>query len=223
MQIRSSVWVGRAPIAIMGALLAVAIAQGASGSGSSIQISNFGRVDERYYRGAQPSGRDYKDLASMGIKTVIDLQADGEANEAGQVRNAGMKFYRIPMSDHSQPSDGAVRQFLQLVNDPANQPVFVHCHGGRHRTGAMTAVYRMTNYGWSANQAYSEMQRYDFNHGFGHGALKDFVYSYRPQLAQSRTATDSKAAKSVATDSKAAKSVATDSKAAKSDSRSQER
>jgi len=217
----------------MGALLAVAIAQGASGSGSSIQISNFGRVDERYYRGAQPSGRDYKDLASMGIKTVIDLQADGEANEAGQVRNAGMKFYRIPMSDHSQPSDGAVRQFLQLVNDPANQPVFVHCHGGRHRTGAMTAVYRMTNYGWSANQAYGEMQRYDFNHGFGHGALKDFVYSYRPQLAQSRTATDSKAAKSVATDSKAAKSVATDSKAAnsaatdskaaKSDSRSQER
>ena len=216
MQIRSSVWVGRAPIAIMGALLAVAIAQGASGSSSGIQISNFGRVDDRYYRGAQPSGRDYKDLASMGIKTVIDLQADGEANEAGQVRNAGMKFYRIPMSDHSQPSDGAVRQFLQLVNDPANQPVFVHCHGGRHRTGAMTAVYRMTNYGWSANQAYSEMQRYDFNHGFGHGALKDFVYSYRPQLAQSRTATDSKAAKSVATDSKAANSVATDSKAAKS-------
>jgi protein tyrosine/serine phosphatase len=212
----------------MGALLAVAIAQGASGSSSSIQISNFGRVDDRYYRGAQPSGRDYKDLASMGIKTVIDLQADGEASEAGQVRNAGMKFFRIPMSDHSRPSDTAVQQFLQLVNDPANQPVFVHCHGGRHRTGAMTAVYRMTSYGWSASQAYSEMQRYDFNHGFGHGALKDFVYSYRPQLAQSRTATDSKAARTdsqgrMATDSKPVKSdsqsgIATGSKAAKGDS-----
>jgi tyrosine-protein phosphatase SIW14 len=193
---KSSVWVGRGPMAIMGALLAVAIAQAASHSGSGIRISNFGRVDDRYYRGAQPSGRDYKDLASMGIKTVIDLQADGEANEAGEVRSAGMRFYRIPMSDHSRPADGAVRQFLQLVNDPANQPVFVHCHGGRHRTGAMTAVYRMSNYGWSANQAYGEMQQYDFNHGFGHGALKDFVYSYRPQLAQTRTTTDSKPAKS---------------------------
>jgi protein tyrosine/serine phosphatase len=212
----------------MGALLAVAIAQAGSGRGSSIQISNFGRVDDRFYRGAQPSGRDYKDLSSMGIKTVIDLEEGGESSEAGEVKNAGMKFYRIPMSDHSRPSEGAVRQFLQLVNDPANQPVFVHCHGGRHRTGAMTAVYRMTNYGWSANQAYGEMQRYDFNHGFGHGALKDFVFSYRPQLAQNRittdgkaansVATDTKAAKNVATDGKAAKSVATDSKAAKSDS-----
>ena len=92
----------------------------------------------------------------------------------------------------------------------------------------MTAVYRMTSYGWSASQAYSEMQRYDFNHGFGHGALKDFVYSYRPQLAQSRTATDSKAARTdsqgrMATDSKPVKSdsqsgIATGSKAAKGDS-----
>jgi len=73
----------------------------------------------------------------------------------------------------------------------------------------------MTKYGWNANQAYGEMQRYDFNHGFGHGALKDFVYSYYSQVAQSRIATDSKPAK---TDSKPANSFATDSKAAKSDS-----
>jgi protein tyrosine/serine phosphatase len=175
----------------MAALLAGILAQGAS-RGSSVRISNFGRVDDRYYRGAQPSGHDYKDLSSMGIKTVIDLQSDGPSDEAGQVKNAGMRFYRIPMSDHSRPSDGAVRQFLQLVNDPANQPVFVHCHGGRHRTGAMTAVYRMTHYGWNASQAYGEMQQYDFNHGFGHGALKDFVFSYYSQVGQNqnRPATD---------------------------------
>ena len=30
---------------------------------------------------------------------------------------------------------------LQIVNDPAQQPVFVHCVGGKHRTGVMTAAY----------------------------------------------------------------------------------
>jgi hypothetical protein len=54
----------------------------------------------------------------------------------------------------------------------------------------------MTHYGWTANQAYGEMQQYDFNHGFGHGALKDFVYSYYSQLAQNRVTTDGKPAKS---------------------------
>jgi len=188
MQVKGSVSAGRAMMAVLGALAAVAVAQGASGNSSRVHISNFGRVDDRLYRGAQPSGHDYKDLASMGIKTVIDLQADGVRDEANQVRNAGMKFYRIPMSDHSRPSNGAVQQFLQLVNDPTNQPVFIHCHGGRHRTGAMTAVYRMNNYGWNANQAYSEMKQYEFDSGIGHGALKDFVYSYYSVLAQNKAA-----------------------------------
>lgn len=188
MQLKGSVSVGRASMAVLGVLVSVVVAQGASGKGSRIHINNFGRVDDKLYRGAQPSGQDYQDLASMGIKTVIDLQMDGEKGEANQVRNAGMKFYRIGLSDHSRPSDGAVQQFLQLVNDPANQPVFIHCHGGRHRAGAMTAVYRMTNYGWSADQAYGEMKQYEFDSGIGHGALKDFVYSYYSVLARNRAA-----------------------------------
>ena len=39
--------------------------------------------------------------------------------------------------------------FLKIVNDPKNQPVYVHCVGGRHRTGVMTAIYRMTVDKWS--------------------------------------------------------------------------
>jgi len=165
-------------MAALGVLVSVAVAQGASGNSSRVHISNFGRVDDKLYRGAQPSGHDYKDLSSMGIKTVIDLQADGVKDEPNQVRSAGMKFYRIPMSDHSWPSEGAVRQFLQLVNDPANQPVFIHCHGGRHRAGIMTAIYRITHDNWTADQAYAEMKQYGFDKGFGHGGLKDYVYDY---------------------------------------------
>ena len=187
---------GRAGLAVLIAVSTGSVVLAGSGRASTVQIENFGRVDSRYYRGAQPSGHDYKDLASMGVKTVIDLEVSGDKDEAKQVQGAGMRFYRIPMSDHSRPSAGAVKQFLQLVNDPSNQPVFVHCHGGRHRTGAMTAVYRMTHDGWNANQAYDEMKRYNFTSFGGHGVLKDYVYEYYSQMGRDKIASSQKAASS---------------------------
>ncbi|HEX8184203.1 MAG TPA: dual specificity protein phosphatase family protein, partial [Blastocatellia bacterium] len=134
------------------------------------------------FRGAQPEARDYEDLARMGIKTVIDLQREGESNEKQMVEAAGMKFYRIPMSDKSWPAPEQSAEFLKIVNNPANQPVFVHCRGGRHRTGAMTALYRMTNDEWTADQAYQEMKQYDFEYGYGHGPLKAYVYAYYSRM-----------------------------------------
>jgi len=149
---------------------------------STVSIENFGRINDRYYRGAQPEGRDYADLARLGIRTVIDLRNDGEIAEAGEVRSAGMTFYRIPMTTSAQPAPGAVAQFLGIVNDPANQPVYVHCVGGRHRTGIMTAVYRMVQDGWTADRAYTEMQQYGFGPAFLHSALKNFVYDYYTRI-----------------------------------------
>jgi|SRR5579883_1409221 len=145
---------------------------------SRIHIKNFGETNEQYYRGAQPDDRDYPDLAAIGVKTVIDLTRDGRAEEKTEVERAGMKFYRIPLTTSEPPSEAAVSKFLKLVNDPANQPVFVHCQGGRHRTGVMTAVYRMSKDGWSADQAYQEMKEYHFEGFPGHPVLKRFVYDY---------------------------------------------
>src|SRR5213593_3689801 len=155
-----------------------------------IRIDNFGRIDDNYYRGAQPNRNDYADLAALGIKTVIDLTADGRSDEQAFVERAGMKFYRIPLTTSHRPSDAAVTQFLKLVNDRANQPVFVHCQGGRHRTGTMTAVYRMTHYGWTADQAYTEMKKYHFEGFLGHPALKKFVYDFYTRLDRARIAND---------------------------------
>ena len=145
---------------------------------ANVRVKNFGRINENFYRGAQPQQRDIGDLAAMGIKSVIDLQEDGESREPEWVESAGMKFFRIGLSDKSSPSPDNAEQFLKIVNDPVNQPVFIHCHGGRHRAGAMTAVYRMTHDGWSADRAYQEMKRYEFESGFGHGALRAYVYDY---------------------------------------------
>jgi protein tyrosine/serine phosphatase len=151
---------------------------------SNIGIDNFGRVNANYYRGEQPEGRDYADLAALGIKTVIDLQADGDNyNERTRVEAAGMKFYRIPMTTHVAPTPEQLALFLQIVNDSVQQSVYVHCKGGKHRTGVMTAVYRMEHDGWSASQAFNEMKRYKFGWDFLHPEFKQFVYKYQPRLA----------------------------------------
>jgi protein tyrosine/serine phosphatase len=91
-----------------------------------------------------------------------------------------MRFVRIPMTTHDVPTPAVIAQFMSLVTDPANQPVYVHCAGGRHRTGVMTAVYRMTHDGWNSDRAFKEMKQYKFGADFLHPEFKRFVYAYRP-------------------------------------------
>jgi protein tyrosine phosphatase (PTP) superfamily phosphohydrolase (DUF442 family) len=143
-----------------------------------IRIKNFGRMDERFYRGAQPGKKDYKDLAALGIKTVIDLREDPEPYERPLVESLGMKYVNIPMLGKEYPTPEVTEMFLKTVNDPATGKFFVHCAGGRHRTGAMGAVYRFQFYGWTFDQAYREMKQYDFYTTWGHQAFKDFVEDY---------------------------------------------
>jgi len=154
---------------------------GHTGALDRITIDNFGRVNERYYRGAQPQGRSYTDLAGLGIKTVIDLQEYGDLTEPELVQKAGMKYVRIGMDTRINPTAEQLAQFLRIVNDPASQPVYVHCAGGRHRTGVMTAVYRMTSDNWTPDQAFKEMKKYRFGADFLHPEFKSFVYTYHPQ------------------------------------------
>jgi len=178
--------------AVVIAVLSLAAASSAQANGpasiGNIRIDNFGKINGNYYRGAQPDGQDYADLAALGVRTVIDLTKDGRSDEQGMVERAGMKFYRIEMTTSDRPADTAVERFLELVNNPANQPVYVHCQGGRHRTGVMTAVYRMTQDGWSSDQAYAEMKQFNFEGFPGHPTLKRFVYAYHTDLARSPVA-----------------------------------
>ena len=135
-------------------------------------------MNERYYRGAQPRGDDFRALSTLGIKMMIDLAEEGDKAEAVNAKAAGMQFVRIPMSTHQTPSPAVIAQFLSLVNDPANQPVYVHCIGGRHRTGVMTAIYRMTTDAWPGVRAFQEMKQYKFGADFLHPEFKDFVLRF---------------------------------------------
>jgi protein tyrosine/serine phosphatase len=178
------------------ALAITASAQEAPGQDQKrTNIKNFGQMDERFYRGAQPREDEFKELAALGIRTVIDLRADPVDYEKGIVESLGMKYINIPMVGKKYPTEEAVRAFLKVVNDPDTGSFFVHCAGGRHRTGAMGAVYRYMKYGWTFEQVYAEMKRYDFYTSWGHGAFKDFVRDYYGRIqaaaAPTNTATTS--------------------------------
>jgi protein tyrosine/serine phosphatase len=154
-------------------------------SNATIRIDNFGQVNANYYRGAQPEGRDYTDLAALGVKTVINLTSDdAQADERTLTETAGMNYVQIPMTTHTPPTAAQLAQFFGIVNDPAKQPVYVHCVGGRHRTGVMTAAYRMTEQRWTAAQAFKEMKQYKFGADFLHSEFKDFVYAFQPQVTE---------------------------------------
>jgi len=150
---------------------------------SSVHIDNFGRISPTYYRGAQPQGRDYTNLAALGIKTLINLTSeDASLDEKAMAEKAGLGYFEIPMTTHVVPTVAQLAEFMKIVNDPANQPVYVHCVGGRHRTGVMTAAYRMAHDGWTADRAFKEMKQYKFGADFLHAEFKQFVYGYRPEL-----------------------------------------
>jgi protein tyrosine phosphatase (PTP) superfamily phosphohydrolase (DUF442 family) len=175
-------------LASLFAILLLSVAAAAKGSEknpafSNVHIKNFGQMDDRFYRGAEPKNiEDFQALKQLGVNTVIDLQAEPNPSERGWVESLGMRYVNIPMVDKAYPKPEWVAQFLKTVDDPATGKFFVHCAGGRHRTGSMGAVYRFEKYGWNYDQVYAEMKQFDFYTSWGHGDFKTFVQDYAKQM-----------------------------------------
>ncbi len=149
---------------------------------SSTTIRNFGKVNDNLYRGAQPALDELRNLREMGIRTVVDLREGDRSGETTTVRTLGMNYVSIPMNDSQQTYDPEVTKFLSLMKDSTKGPFFVHCAGGRHRTGTVVASYRMSVDGWGVDRAYREMKDYGFYTAWGHGGYKTYVYDYYDRL-----------------------------------------
>lgn len=148
----------------------------------NIKISNFGQMDDNFYRGSRPKPEDFKNLAALGIKTIIDLTDNSRAKEQPAVEAAGLRYVNIPIVDKAYPGAEQVSAFLKVVNDPTTGKFYVHCAGGRHRTGIMGAVYRFNHDHWNFDQAYAEMKQYDFYTSNGHGKQLQFIEHYWQQF-----------------------------------------
>jgi protein tyrosine/serine phosphatase len=176
-----------AAIALVLTLSALSFGKTKESNFPNIKIDNFGQMNEQFYRGARPKPEDLKNLAALGIKTVIDLTDNSREREQPAVQAVGMRYVNIPIVDKKDPSVEQVNEFLKVANDPATGKFYVHCAGGRHRTGVMAAIYRFNHDHWNFDQAYAEMKQYDFYTSNGHGKQLDFVRDYWQQFQAKKT------------------------------------
>jgi uncharacterized protein (TIGR01244 family) len=156
----------------------------ASALAGSQNIPNFQKVNDRLYRGAQPTDQGFQDLAQLGIKTVIDLRDIGEHSQADEqkiVTSLGMRYVSIPMHGLSTPENDKVAAVQALFNDANGGPVFVHCKRGADRTGMVIAVYRISHDGWDNKKALSEAKSNGMS--IFERAIQHFVMDYKPAVA----------------------------------------
>lgn len=98
-------------------------------------------VDDKVWRGAAPTAEGYRNLAELGVTTVVDLRHDSERGEAVAVLDElDIEVVRIPIRDGQLPTDDDVRRFLEVVEEAPGR-VFLHCGAGVGRTGALAAAY----------------------------------------------------------------------------------
>jgi len=135
---------------------------------SAAGIGNFGQVDARLFRGAQPELSAFAGLKALGFTTIVRLNGEGAdvGAEKKQVETLGMHFVNLPWSGAGRPTHEQVVTFLALLHDDPSAKVFVHCLHGADRTGVMVALYRLEFSHWTVVQAMAEMKQFHYHHFF---------------------------------------------------------
>ncbi len=133
---------------------------------------NLHKVSNDLYRGAQPTAEGMKELAKLGVKTIINLRSFN--SDRPEIKASGEKFvYEHIWMKAWHAEDKEIVRFLKILNDPAKRPVFVHCQHGADRTGTMCAVYRIAFQGWEKQEALREMTRGAYGyHGIWQNLLR---------------------------------------------------
>ena len=143
----------------------------------------------------------------FGIKTVVNLQheapdpllpdnwlGEGKVRESELCAQLGVR-YRLLTPDVLPPGNQldweppAVKQWRDLLDDESNYPVLLHCKAGLHRTGRLTAIYRMEYRGGAPGEALRELRA----NGYGYVAASEgdefviqFVQNYKPRSKAER-------------------------------------
>ena len=125
-------------------------------------VPNFQTVNSQIYRGGQPSDEGFRNLAAMGIKTVVDLREDDQRSHAEKklVKALGMHYVNIPMKGMKTPTSKQISNSLKVLNDDSKGPVFIHCRRGADRTGVVLACYRIEHDKWDNQKALREARTF---------------------------------------------------------------
>ena len=144
-----------------------------------VPIRNFAKVAETIYRGALPDEAGYRALIDkLAVVRVCSMIEHERRADKERALSAGIEEWRsLPFSDRDAPEAAKVVEWLALIRSSKERgPIFAHCRGGRHRTGVLFGVYRVTDCGWTKEQAYKEMKLYGWYSALGHGPLLEWFF-----------------------------------------------
>lgn len=123
-------------------------------------LPNFGQVSPGLYRSGQPNREGIAQAAKLGVKTILVIRKKVGAEERAEAERLGMTIETVPMTGLFSPSFGNVDRALKIINDPAKQPVLVHCRFGKDRTGVTVAAYRAATERMAVADAVAEAKSY---------------------------------------------------------------
>ena len=111
--------------------------------------SRAGAPEGQLFTGAMPSTKaDFEFLSKLGVKTILNLQGahtdDGALCLANGLDCVRFPIIAFPMMFSDNPNFQAA--FRRLVKEiEAGSKVYVHCLGGKHRTGALVLALKIRN------------------------------------------------------------------------------
>lgn len=148
---------------------------------------NFQVIAPGLYRSSMPQFGNFEILEDLSLKTIITLVDKKMTLEYGNfITSSGIIQHVIPIeankADRIPSTVEAVHKVMELMLDPRNYPMLIHCNQGKHRTGCMTACFRKIC-GWSDEAAIEEYVK--------HSAPKDrkldkiFIQNFDPSPMKS--------------------------------------
>ena len=108
-----------------------------------------------------------RELLEQGIRTFINLMYDNETNYDGvpipgyeqelqaeaQAMGVMAQHHRLSIEDLTAPTAEHMKQVIDQIDESLNAglPVYVHCWGGRGRTGTVAGCY-LARHGYASGQ-----------------------------------------------------------------------
>lgn len=140
-------------------------------------VRNYTKVDATIGCAGATDSKALGSIAKLGYKAVLNLR---EATESGvnieesraAAETAGLIYIHLPFKG-SEPDPKVADQFLKIVVDTANQPLFIHC-GSANRVGAMWLIKRMVVDKWTEDRAVAEAKSI----GLSSDALQKFALDF---------------------------------------------
>ncbi len=120
-------------------------------------VVNYTRVNAAVACAGATSPTAMTGLRDLGFVSIINFRNERERGATvraarAAAEGAGLKYLHLPFLD-ATPEVAA--KFLEMVVDPSNQPVFIHC-GSANRAAALWLIKRLRIDGWSEDDALAE-------------------------------------------------------------------